>query len=191
MLALTGASYDYVHVDLASGAQRLPEYLSKNRFGVVPCLIDKQTGESLCQSAAILEHIADATGEFQGSDATERRQAREWVLWGWDRLARGVYLPRAYKFGFSKASEDVTAHYLEEGRSALRSLDAHLAGRPWLVGAGTTFADIDLHGVAVYASQAGHDVTAFPSLQAWMHRVEALPNYQGPDQLLPRESRAA
>jgi glutathione S-transferase len=54
-----------------------------------------------------------------------------------------------------------------------------------------TFADIDLYGVAVYALRAGHDVTAFPSLQAWMHRVEALPNYQGPDQLLPRESRAA
>ena len=111
MLALAGVSYDYVHVDLASGAQRQPEYLSKNRFGVVPCLTDKQTGEHLCQSAAILEHLADAAGKFQGADAAERRQAREWVLWGWDRLARGVYRPRAYKFGFWKASEEVEAHY--------------------------------------------------------------------------------
>jgi glutathione S-transferase len=191
MLALAGISYDYVHVDLPGGAQRQPDYLSKNRFGVVPCLLDRETGENLCQSSAILEYIADTAGKFTGANATERREAREWVMWSWDRFARGVYRPRAYRFGFWKASEDVQAHYLEEGRAGLKTLDTHLADKNWLVGATPTFADIDVYGVAAYAEQAGHDLATYPNVRAWMSRIEALPNYQGPDQLLPRESRVA
>src|SRR5262245_18320044 len=111
MLALAGVPFNYVHVDLMKGAHKQPDYLERNRFGVVPCLVEPQTGESFCHSATIMEHIAETIGKFARVSPGERRQAREWSYWCWDRLARGIYRPRAYKFGFWKASDDVVAHY--------------------------------------------------------------------------------
>ena len=86
---------------------------------------------------------------------------------------------------------EVLAHYEAEGRAALKFLDERLAGRAWIVGEGATMADIDLYGVAAYATQAGHDLSEYPNVSAWMQRFEALPGYAGPEELLPKESRAA
>jgi glutathione S-transferase len=74
---------------------------------------------------------------------------------------------------------------------ALGVLDAHLAGRSFLVGEGVTIADIDIYGVAAYAEQAGHDLGAVPNVAAWMRRIEALPGFLAADACLPKETRAA
>ena len=191
MLALAGEPFDYVHVALREGEHKTPAYLAKQRFGQVPLLVDNSNGRHLCQSAAILEYLADATGRFGGTSLDERIAAREWIFWGWDRLARGVYRPRGAKAGFMQLTPEVLAHYEAEGRAALQVLDGNLGGRNWLVGEGPTIADIDLYGVVAYAGQAGHDLSQYPNVTAWTKRIEGLPGYAGPENLLPKESRAA
>lgn len=191
MLSLTGAPFDYEHVDLQQGAHKRPEHLARNRFGSVPALEDREAGLTLQQSGAALEYLAEVTGELRPAGAADRARALEWVLWGWDKMARGVYRSRGFRFGFLKGPEEVKTHYEAEGQTALRDLDAHLAGREWLVGDAPSFADVDLYGVAAYAPQAGHDLQGLANLGAWMRRVEALPGYAGPNDLLPKESRAA
>jgi glutathione S-transferase len=191
MLALAREAFDYIHVNLREGEHKKPEYLAKQRFGQVPLLVDNSNGRHLCQSASIIEYLADATGRFGGASLDERIAAQEWILWGWDRLARGVYRPRGAKAGFMQFPPEVLAHYEAEGRAALKFLDERLAGRAWIVGEGATMADIDLYGVAAYATQAGHDLSEYPNVSAWMQRFEALPGYAGPEELLPKESRAA
>jgi glutathione S-transferase len=191
MLALTGTSFDYEHVDMLKGAHKSPEHLARNRYGSVPALEDRETGLILQQSGAALEYIADVTGKLRPEGAVERARALEWVLWGWDRLARGVYRPRGYKFGFQKAPDDVRAHYEAEGQAALAELDRHLAGREWLAGDRPTFADVDLYGVVAYAPQGGHDMQGLGNVAAWMQRIETLPGFVDVNSLLPKESRAA
>ena len=191
MLSLAGEPFDYVHVNLREGEHKRPEYLAKQRFGQVPLLEDNSNGRHLCQSASILEYLADKTGKFGGATLEERVEAREWVFWGWDRLTRGIYRTRAAKLGFATFAPEVVAHYMAEGQGALKILDQHLAGRTFVVGEAPTFADVDLYGVVAYAPQAEIDLSPFPNLQAWMKRIEALPGYGAPDGLLPKQSRAA
>jgi glutathione S-transferase len=191
MLSLAGEPFDYVHVNLREGEHKRPEYLAKQRFGQVPLLEDNSNGRQLCQSASILEYLADKTGKFGGATFEERIEAREWVFWGWDRLTRGIYRPRAAKLGFVTFAPEVLAHYEAEGQAALKALDQHLAGRSFVVGEAPTFADVDLYGVVAYAPQAGIDLGTFPNLQAWMKRIEAMPGFALPESLLPKESRAA
>lgn len=192
MLTLTGTPFDYEHIEMMQGAHKSPAYLAKNRFGQVPALEDRETGRTMCQSSAILEYLAETTGQFAGADAAERQVAREWVHWSNDRLARGVFRPRGIRFGFLKVHEEVGAHYEGEGKAALAELDKHLAGRTWLAGGtGPTFADIDVYGVVGYAPQAGLDLAATPNVAAWAKRVEALPHFQSVDTLLPKQSRSA
>ena len=190
-LSLAGEPFDYVHVNLREGEHKRPEYLAKQRFGQVPLLVDNSNGRHLCQSASILEYLADRTGRFGGASLDERIHAREWMFWDFDRLTRGIYRPRAAKLGFAKFEPDVLSHYENEGRTNLKVLDDHLKGRSWIVGDGPTIADIDITGVVAYAPQAGHDLGAFPNVAAWLKRMEALPGYRGPDELLPKETKAA
>jgi len=190
-LALAGEPFDYVHVDLRAGEHRRPDFLARQRYGQVPLLVDASNGRHLAQSAAILEYLADVTGRFGGANLDERIAAREWMYWDFDRLARGIYRPRGARAGFMPLAPEVLEHYLGEGRAALGILDAHLAGRDFLVGEGVTIADIDIYGVVAYADQAGHDLSGLPNVTAWMGRIAAMPGHAGPADLLPQASRAA
>jgi glutathione S-transferase len=190
-LSLAGEPFDYAHVDLLAGAHKDPDYLAKQRYGQVPLLVDRQNGRHLIQSASILEYLADTLGRFGGANLDERIAAREWMYWDFDRLARGVYLPRLARAGFLPVASEVLDYFSAEGRAALGVLDGHLAGRGWMVGEGVTIADIDLYGVVAYAGPAGHDLAGMPNLSAWASRMAGLPGFLGPEDCLPKESRAA
>ena len=191
MLTLCGEPFDYVHVNLREGEHKQPGYLARQRFGQVPLLVDTSNGRHLCQSAAILEYLADRTGKFGGATLEERLDAREWMFWEFDRLAAPVYRMRGVKLGFRSVSQAVAETYHADGVMALKVLDEALKGRSWLAGEGPSIADIDVYGVAVYAPEGGFDLSKFPSVQAWMKRVEGLPGFAGPRDLLPTASRPA
>jgi glutathione S-transferase len=190
-LALAGEPFDYDHVNLRAGEHKSPEFLAKNRFGQVPCLTDTSNGRNLCQSASILEYVADKTGKFGGATLEERIAAREWMFWVWDKLAAPVYRTRGVKAGFRTLDEATLQMYAAEATAALGFLDKALAGRDWLVGEAPTIADIDVYGVVHYVGEAGFDLAPFPNLTAWVARFRALPGFGDPADILPPETRAA
>src|SRR5918997_757979 len=154
MLSLMGEPFDYVHLNMMAGEHKQPPYLSRQRYGQVPLLVDRSNGRHLCQSAAILEYLADTLGKFGGATLDERLQAREWLYWDFDRLAPSIYRSRGIRAGFMKGGEESLELCAANAASALKTLDRHLAGRNWIVGEGVTIADIDLYGVLVYAGEA-------------------------------------
>jgi glutathione S-transferase len=191
MLSMTGQKFDYEFVNLREGAHQKPEYKAKNRFGVVPCLTVTATGKNLCQAAAILGYLAQATGRFAGASADEQQEIREWMLWSYDRFVPPIYRLRAAKAGFRKLDAATVEMYTAEGKAALKLLDDHLKDRSWVVGAGATIADIDLYGVAHFATEAGFNLADYRNIQGWMRRFEALPGYGKPDAILPKATQAA
>ena len=191
MLSLSGEAFDYTHVNMMEGEHKQPPYLAKQRFGQVPLLVDRNNGRQLCQSAAILEYLADTTGKFGGATLDERLQAREWLFWDFDRLAAPLYKARVVKAGFRKAAPEVVEDCIGAARSGLAVLETHLKGRSWLVGESVTIADIDLYGVVSYAGDIGVDLADYPALKEWVGRMEALPGFAAAKAMLPMESRAA
>jgi len=187
MLSLSGAPFSYAHVNLREGEHKRPDYLAKNRYGQVPCL---STGKMhLCQSASILEYLADALGKFKGRGAEETARIREWMFWDFDRLAPGIYRARAVKRGFRQAGADTLAMYETEGKAGLAVLEEALAESPLLVGKRPTIADIDAYGVVHFAADGGFDLSAFPHVSAWKQRMEKLRGFGTPEQVLPKQSR--
>lgn len=192
MLTLCGEAFDYVHVNLREGDHKKPDYLALNRFGQVPVLVDHANGKALCQSAAILDYLADKTGQFGGATLDDRLQAREWMFWGWDRFDAPVYRLRAFKAGFRPLEPAVVNLYEAERKAAFETLEAHFAsGHDWLAGQHPTIADIDLYGVAALAHEGDYDVSVHPHVVQWMKRFGALPHYVSIETLLPQESRKA
>jgi glutathione S-transferase len=191
MLSLMGEPFDYVHVNMMAGEHKQPPHLSRQRYGQVPLLLDRNNGRHLCQSAAILEYLSDTIGKFGGSTLDERLQAREWLYWDFDRLAAPLYRARVIKLGIRKAAPEVFEDYIGSARAGLAVVEAHLAGRSWMVGEGVTIADIDIYGVVAFAGEAGIDLAEYPQVQAWASRIEALPGFKAPKDMLSMESRVA
>jgi len=189
MLALCGEPFTYHHVDLRSGAQKQPDYLAKNRFGQVPCLHDG--AHYFCQSASILQYLAEVLKKFGGKNAEEHARIREWMFWDFDKLAHHVFRARAIAVGFWKPELSLGEMYQREANAALATLETHLGKHEWLVGGRPTVADVDVYGVIRYAPDGGLDLSKYPKLSAWKTRFEAQPGFGAPDQLLPAESKAA
>jgi len=63
-LALARLPFSFRTVNLKTGAQKTPEYLAINRWGVVPSL--RHRGLTILQSNVILDYLARETGHFEG-----------------------------------------------------------------------------------------------------------------------------
>lgn len=188
MLTLTGTPFSYEHVDLRSGAHKADAFLAKNRYGQVPVLEDHDKKECLCQSAVILDYLADETGQFGGATRSERLRAREWQLWGAGQISTGIYRTRASKLGFFQFPEQVAEANLTAALNGLKELNELLDGKTWLVGSGATIADLDIYGIAAYSGQAQIDLKAYSNVRKWMARIEGLPRFKGINDLLPQQS---
>lgn len=189
MLSLCGEDFAYHSINLRAGEHKTPAFVAKNRFGQVPVLEDQKTGLTICQSAAILEHLAAELGRFAGEGPGDAARIREWMYWDFDRLAPPVYRSRAQRFGLRNYSQAIMEMYHADGTLALRALDDNLTGREWLASRAPTIADIDIYGVVAYAGQAGFSLSSYPAIGAWMTRLEALPGFAGPQDLPPKASR--
>lgn len=190
MLHLCGQKFDYVHVDLPSGAQKSKEFLARNQFGQVPMLVDKLKKQIVVQSGAILEYLADTLGQFKGDHDKEKLLARMWCYWESDVMERGILRLRGYRMGYITAPEDVLAHYQAEGTQALADLELYLEKRKWLCGGKKpTFADIYVFGSIVFAKEAGYDLSGHKNIQRWGHHVAHLKHFGTPDHVLPQEHK--
>jgi glutathione S-transferase len=191
MLRLAHEKFDYIHVNLMGGEHKTPEYLAKNRYGVVPALVDHEDQHTYVQSASIIEHIGESLHKFAGKTKTEKTQIREWMFWSWDKLAPNLYRSRAMRLGIRQYGFDTAHMYFNEGNAALKALDDHLGHQAWIVGDRVTSADIAIYGVVAFAGAGGFHLKLYPHVQAWMHKIEAMPGYVAPGKHLPVESQKA
>lgn len=186
--ALMNEPFAFEIVDLPNGGGQNPQYKSKSRFGQVPCI--EHNGETIIQSSAILEYLAEKTGKFGGKTPMERAHINEWMYWDFDRLCPGLFRSRAYTLGFRKAEPAVVDAYRQEAEGGLAALDAHLAKNEWIALSRPTIADICIYSGVYYAADGKFDVAKYPAVAAWKARVEALPGYGKPADVIPAASRA-
>lgn len=186
-LALMQEPFSFEIVDLPNGGGQKPEYKSKSRFGQVPCLQDGN--DTIIQSSAILEHLAEATGKFGGKTPIERAHVREWMYWDFDRLCPGMFRSRAYKLGFRKGEQPVIDSYKADGEAGLAALESWLSNNDWLANGKPTIADISVYSGIFYAADGGFEVSKYPGISAWKARIEALPGYGKPADVIPAASR--
>jgi glutathione S-transferase len=187
MLALSQEPYSYVFVDFAKRENRTPDFLAKSRYGEVPCLLDGEL--AICQSAAIVLHLAETLGKFDGQSIEEKVRIREWMFWDFDRLMPNLYRALAIKDGFWSPHQSLVDEYKLEGAVGLKRLERWLAKHDWLVGGRPTAADIEIYGIVHFASRAGFDLAQTSKVAAWGKRIETLPGFATADALLTNESR--
>ena len=151
LLALLGREYERVPVDIFAGDTLTDAYAAINPLRETPVL-ELDTGEHLAQSAAILWLLAEDT-PFLPEDRFQRAQVAQWLSFEQERIMGGIANPR-FRLLTGREGPGLQAR-LATGRQALDVLDAHLAGREWVVGGAPTIADLALFAYISRAADAG------------------------------------
>jgi len=187
MLRLSRVAFSFRYVSFQRGMHRTAEFRALSRWGQVPVL--EHDGKVLLQSAAILEYLAERLDRF-GVDRTDARQElREWLFWDADRLMPPLYAWYSIELGrrgllplhFDPVLVD---EFDRKGKAALDSLEAHLTSHAFLVGNAPTIADICCYTDIAFARLGGRHIGNWPCVVAWAARIEALPGFTAPFDLL-------
>ena len=174
-LSILGLPADIVDVDLANGAHKQPDYLAKNRFGQVPVLEDGS--DTLSDSNAILVYLAtryDASRTWLPEDLVAAAEVHRFLSVAAGKIAYGPAAARLVNvFGATLDHDNAinTAH------AVLADLDAHLAGRNWLVTEQPTIADIANYAYIAHAPEGDVSLEDYANVRAWLQRIEQLPGF--------------
>jgi glutathione S-transferase len=175
------AQYDYQLVDLMSGAHKAPQFTALNPHGRVPVLDDD--GFVLYESNAILVHVADRHGKgaLLGQSEQERALVHQWLFvqaFDLQPHMQKAFVSKLYASFGQPFDVEGHASALRELPAGLSVLDAHLAGRAYVVGDALTIADIAIAENIGVAEFAGCDLAPYASVRAWFARVSERPAFK-------------
>jgi len=184
MLNLCGAKWTPRFVDFFNGETRTPEYRKNvNEMGEAPVL--EFGGRRMSQSGVILDYLASVFGKFGWKDEEGRREILRWLLWDNHKFTSYIgtlrFLMRFQKTGETAATELLRARVV----GSLVILDRHLKDQKFIVGNAPTIADISACGYLFWPDEFGMSWGAYPAIEAWLDRIQALPGWVHPYQLMP------
>lgn len=187
-LELTGLEWQAIPVDFFSGEARSDAYKRDiNAMGEVPVLFDTEAQYQISQSGAILDYIADLSGQLGGTTARDQREILRWILWDNHKLSSQAgtvrfltnFLPE------EKRPLEAISYMKNRLKSAYKVLNAHLENRDWMVGSALSNADISCCGYLFYPEPFGFQRADWPHIDAWLTRIETTPGWQHPYDLMP------
>jgi glutathione S-transferase len=157
-----------------------PAYLAVNPIGQVPALDDD--GLVLTESLAICLHLARRHGGALGpADWREDAEMMNWALFAASAI-EGTAIRILYTFMDGAQDTDAGRATIAEAAETLQRpiarLEAHLAGRDWMVGGRFTVADLMLAECLRYGTMHKPLLDAAPRVAAWLARCQARDGYK-------------
>lgn len=171
-LAETGLPFRVSWIAFASNDQRTPDYLAVNPKGRVPALVTDHG--VLTEAPALLEYIAEVSGQLMPDDPYKRAKVREMTAY----LAATMHPNHAHGLRGERWSDDPAAHASMRAKVPQTMADSSayvescLPDRGWLVD-DYSIADIHLYTVCRWLSGDGVDITNYPKLAAHFEAMEA------------------
>ncbi|WLB57391.1 glutathione binding-like protein [Bradyrhizobium japonicum] len=169
------ARYHLVHLRTKTVADDDSDFRGVSPKGAVPVLV-LENGDRLTESAAVLQYIADAKPEADLAPRfgdPDRYRLQEWLSFIGSEIHKAFLFPTFwYKDDGSLAKPRARI------TQTLAVPSAHLADREFLVGDRFTVADAHLTWALLLLRPAGVDIAQWPSLSAYLARMQARPSVQ-------------
>jgi glutathione S-transferase len=191
LLALLERPYERLAVDIFAGDTLTDEFAALNPARETPVL-ELDDGEVIVQSNAILWYLGEGT-DYLPAAALDRARVVQWLHFEQESIMPGVGSARFY-FLTGRHPERVDARRAH-GRQALDTLDAHLTARDFVVGDTPSIADLALFAYTHVAPDAELDLSAWPAVERWVARIEAMERFMDdyvayPDNARPGHGRS-
>ena len=177
LLAHLGIPYERRFVDAIDRTNRRDELDALNPTRRVPTLV-LEDGRPLGESGAILLYLGEGT-RFVPGDAYERAQMLQWLFFEQADHLQSFAVARFIRTFTDRADE--LAGRLEQltkaGHRSLRTMERHLDGREFFVGADLSLADLALFAYTHVPHETGIELEPYPAVRGWVDRVAAVPGH--------------
>jgi glutathione S-transferase len=188
LLAQLGVDYERVHVDIFDGGTLTDDFAKLNPTRTVPVL-ETDSGEVLLESNALLVYLGEGT-PLLPEDPIERAEVLRWLFYEQTEIIPGIAgLRMRLSTGLLDPDSPAAQRRRAGGAAVLGVLEEHLNGRDFLVGGRYSVADIAVYAYVHVAGEAGFDLAVYPSVLAWIQRVEATPGHVDDLQPIPPGTR--
>jgi glutathione S-transferase len=177
MLSLLGLDYEWIKVDLMTGAHKQPEFLALNPFGQVPLLVD---GNFILPDAqAILVYLARQYGTQQWLPLEAEPMSRviRWLSTTAGEIRQGPESARLYHL--FKATSINLERANQKAEFILTQLNDRLADREWLELGHPTIADVAVFPYVALAPNGKISLKPYPHVLDWIDRLKHLPGFVG------------
>lgn len=185
-LTLAGIPWEPVFVDFFNGEARSETFRAMNPMGECPVYIDGDM--TLTQSGVILSELVKKTEKFGGTTEAEQREVLRWVFWDNHKMSSQVGMTR-FLMNFvpeDKRPKEVIAFMLGRLKAAYMTLETVLKDRDWIAGTnGPTIADFSCCSYLFYPEPFGFVRADWPHIDAWLGRIETLPGWKHPYDMMP------
>jgi glutathione S-transferase len=171
-----GVPFEPILVDLGRYEHKAPAFLKINPAGKVPALVDGDV--VLTESVAIAVYLGEKfpEKEFVPKDLAQRAQMNRWLLFAATELEQPLWRHAKHTNLYPEA-ERIPADLAlaeREFRESAAVLEAHLAGRTFLVGDRVSVADFVMAYTLDWADMLGW-LDASPQARAYLERMYARP----------------
>jgi len=174
--------YRIIPVNISKGDQFRPEFLAISPNNKIPAIVDHAPADeeppiALFESGAILQYLAEKTGEFLPSELHRYYEVMQWVFWQMGGLGPmagqnhhfNQYAPEKIRYAIER--------YVKETSRLYAVLDKRLADREFIVGE-YSIADMACYPWIVPHEKQGQQLSDFPNLKRWFETMAARPAVQ-------------
>jgi glutathione S-transferase len=181
LCALLSIEHDWVAVDILRGETRSDSFLAMNPNGQIPICVTAD-GEVITQSNAILYYLGQGS-RFWPNDRLAQTRVLEWQFFEQYSHEPGIAVARFIKLyqGMPVEREDEYRKCVKSGYRALDVMEARLQKETFLASGDCSLADISLYAYTHVAHEGGFDLSAYPAIEAWISRIQALDGYLAMD----------
>jgi len=177
----SGFEYHIIPVNISKGDQFKPDFLRLFPNNKIPAMIDRFPKISrmpifLFESGAILEYLADRTGEYLPEvHSAQRYEILKWVYWQVGGL--GPMAGQNHHFAHYAPEKIPYAikRYRDETHRLYRVLDQQLSENAFVAGREYSIADMAIYPWIVPHERQGIDLNEFSALQEWFGKIQERP----------------
>ncbi|SMF17660.1 glutathione S-transferase [Alteromonadaceae bacterium Bs31] len=174
---LLGIDYQFMAIDILQGETQRPEFLALNPNGKIP-VVELDDGRVLWESNAIINYLALGSALLP-RDPYQLAQVQQWQFF--EQYSHEPYIAVRR---FIQKYQGMPASRLDEyhakksgGDKALAIMEQQFNKSLFLLGDTVTTADLSLFAYTHIAEEGGFELRLYPGVQAWLARIQALPNY--------------
>ena len=164
-----GCDYAAHPVNISAGDQFEPAFLNICPNNKIPAIVERESGRTLMESAAILLWLAERQDRFWGDD---RWETIEWLMLQTSGVAPMLGEAHRYLHYHPGNAPFAEAHCAAEAKRLYAVLDRRVAGRGCLSGSYSIADMATWPWISRYEWQ-GIDLNDFPNLKRWYLDIAA------------------
>ena len=174
-----GLAYEIKPVDIGRGAQFEPDFLKIAPSNRMPAIVDHEPADggapiSVFESGAILQYLAEKTGQFLPADLRGRTEVMQWLFWQMGGLGPMLGQNHHFKVYAPEPVPYAIDRYVKETTRLYNVLNRRLADRDFVAGA-YSIADMACYPWIVPHERQGQNLDDFPHLKRWFEAVRGRP----------------